>query len=65
MAASGPKTPDLKPHQTATLTLGAVAKAMPGGAWFLYWWQSWPGFNTKATMPDGTAMKNWWVYLYY
>jgi hypothetical protein len=26
----GPKTPDLKPHQTATLTLGAVAKAMPG-----------------------------------
>lgn len=30
MAASGPKTPDLKPHQTATLTLGAVAKAMPG-----------------------------------
>lgn len=42
-----------------------VAKAMPGGAWFLYWWQSWPGYGNKATTPDGTPMKNWWVYLYY
>jgi hypothetical protein len=42
-----------------------VARAMPGGAWFLYWWQSWPGLDNKATMPDGSPMKNWWVYLYY
>jgi hypothetical protein len=42
-----------------------VARAMPGGAWFLYWWQNWPGYGNKAKMPDGTPMKNWWVYLYY
>lgn len=36
-----------------------------GGAWFMYWFESWPGLNNKATMPDGTPMKNWWVYLYY
>jgi len=42
-----------------------VARAMPGGAWFLYWWQSWPGYGNQAKMPDGTPMKNWWVYLYY
>jgi hypothetical protein len=65
----GPDGKDLKtPYSVRTLDRykdNPVAKAMPGGAWFLYWWQSWPGFNTKATMPDGTAMKNWWVYLYY
>ncbi len=27
-------------------------------AWYLYWFQSFPG-------PDGTPMRNWWVYLYY
>jgi hypothetical protein len=36
-----------------------------GGAWYMYWFQSWPGVNNHATMPDGTPMKNWWVYLYY
>jgi hypothetical protein len=34
-------------------------------AWYLYWFQSLPGLDTKATMPDGTPMRNWWVYLYY
>jgi hypothetical protein len=36
-----------------------------GGAWYMYWFQSWPGLDNKAKMPDGTPMKNWWVYLYY
>ena len=36
-----------------------------GGAWYMYWFESWPGVNNKAKMPDGTPMRNWWVYLYY
>ena len=36
-----------------------------GGAWYMYWFQSWPGVNNQAKMPDGTPMKNWWIYLYY
>jgi hypothetical protein len=36
-----------------------------GGAWYMYWFESWPGLNNKAKMPDGTLMRNWWVYLYY
>jgi hypothetical protein len=39
--------------------------AMRGGGWFMYWFQSWPGYGNKATMADGSPMKNWWVYLYY
>jgi hypothetical protein len=65
----GPDGRDLQtPYSVRTLDRWRdhpVARAMPGGAWFLYWWQSWPGFDNKATMPDGTPMKNWWVYLYY
>jgi hypothetical protein len=65
----GPDGKDLQtPYSFKTLDRWAnnpVAKAMPGGAWFLYWWQSWPGYGNKATMPDGKPMKNWWVYLYY
>ena len=36
-----------------------------GGCWQIYAMQSFPGYGTKATMPDGTPMKNWWPYLYY
>ena len=36
-----------------------------GGAWYMYWFESWPGVNNNAKMPDGTPMRNWWVYLYY
>src|SRR5439155_26504091 len=36
-----------------------------GGAWYMYWFQNFPGLNTKAKMPDGTPMRNWRVYLYY
>jgi hypothetical protein len=36
-----------------------------GGAWYMYWFESWPGVNNQAKMPDGTPMRNWWVYLYY
>ena len=36
-----------------------------GGAWYMYWFQSFPGLNNQAKMPNGTPMKNWWVYLYY
>ena len=65
----GPGGKDIQtPYSFKTLDRWAshpVARAMPGGAWFLYWWQSWPGYNNKATMPDGTPMKNWWAYLYY
>jgi hypothetical protein len=65
----GPDGKDLlTPYSVRTLDRWKdhpVARAMPGGAWFLYWWQSWPGYGTKAKMPDGTPMKNWWVYLYY
>jgi hypothetical protein len=65
----GPDGRDLQtPYSFKTLDRWkntAVAKAMPGGAWFLYWWQSWPGYANQAKMPDGSPMKNWWVYLYY
>jgi hypothetical protein len=65
----GPDGRDLQtPYSFKTLDRwqdNPVARAMRGGAWFLYWWQSWPGYDTKAKMPDGTPMKNWWVYLYY
>jgi hypothetical protein len=65
----GPGGKDLQtPYSFKTLDRwkdNPVARAMPGGAWFLYWWQSWPGYGNKATMPDGSPMKNWWVYLYY
>jgi hypothetical protein len=65
----GPEGRDLQtPYSVRTLDRWRdtpVGKAMPGGAWFLYWWQSWPGYDNKARMPDGTPMKNWWVYLYY
>jgi hypothetical protein len=67
--ADGPGGRDLQtPYSVRTLDRWQnhpVARAMPGGAWFLYWWQNWPGYGNKARMPDGTPMKNWWVYLYY
>jgi hypothetical protein len=36
-----------------------------GGGWQIYLFQSFPGYHNKATLPDGTKIKNFWPYLYY
>jgi hypothetical protein len=36
-----------------------------GGSQPTYLFASIPGLGTRATAPDGTAMRNWWVYLFY
>jgi hypothetical protein len=66
----GPGGKDIQtPYSAATIdkwnTDEYGGRGVAGGAWYIYWWQSWPGLDNKATMPDGTPMKNWWVYLYY
>jgi hypothetical protein len=64
----GPDGKDiLTPYSAATLDRwkDKYKVSVVGGAWYMYWWQSWPGLNNKAKMPDGTPMKNWWPYLYY
>ena len=66
----GPGGADMQtPYNAATTdkwnTPQYGGRSVAGGAWYLYWWQSWPGLDTKATLPDGKPMKNWWVYLYY
>jgi hypothetical protein len=44
-------------------TAGVAADC--GGAQPTYMFASMPGLGTTATATDGTAMKNWWVYLFY
>ena len=64
----GPGGKDMQtPYNTHTLDKwqAAYGVSVVGGAWYMYWFESWPGVNTTAKMPDGTPMKNWWVYLYY
>jgi hypothetical protein len=36
----------------------------PAG-WQIYWRQSMPGYQNRATASDGTPMKNWWPILFY
>jgi hypothetical protein len=36
-----------------------------GGSQPTYLFASMPGLGTHATAPDGTPMRNWWVYLFY
>lgn len=36
-----------------------------GGAWQVYWRQSFPGFGNHATDKSGKPMRNWWPYLFY
>ena len=36
-----------------------------GGAWQVYWRQSFPGLGNEATDADGKPMRNWWPYLFY
>lgn len=36
-----------------------------GGGWLVYWYQSFPGLNNPAKLPDGMAIPNWWPYLFY
>jgi hypothetical protein len=36
-----------------------------GGGWQIYLRQSFPGLGTAARAPDGSAMRNWWPYLFY
>ena len=64
----GPNGKDIQtPYSAATLDRWKekYKVSVVGGAWYMYWWQSWPGYKNKAKMPDGTPMKNWWPYLYY
>ena len=35
------------------------------GPWAVYWGQSLPGVDTKATDDTGRPMKNWWTFLFY
>ena len=50
---------------------GACPAAQPacsddcGGHGTAYLYQNFPGPGTKATNDDGSAMRNWWVYLFY
>jgi hypothetical protein len=50
---------------------GACPAAQPacsddcGGHGTTYLYQNFPGPGTRATNDDGTAMHNWWVYLFY
>jgi hypothetical protein len=64
----GPDGKDLKtPYDVTTLDAwkDRYRVGPTGGAWYMYWFQSFPGHGNKAKLPDGTPMKNWWVYLYY
>jgi hypothetical protein len=65
----GPGGTDLQTHYSlATVNPWSdtpVGMGFVGGGWFMYWFQSFPGYGNKATTPDGAPMKNWWVYLYY
>ncbi len=36
-----------------------------GGAWQVYWRQSFPGFGNKATDAKGKPLRNWWPYIFY
>jgi hypothetical protein len=36
-----------------------------GGAWQVYWRQSFPGRGNTASDPAGKPMRNWWPYLFY
>jgi hypothetical protein len=36
-----------------------------GGAWQIYWRQSMPGLDNRGRATDGTAMKNWWPFLFF
>lgn len=36
-----------------------------GGAWQIYWRQSFPGLANAATDAKGKPMRNWWPYLFY
>jgi hypothetical protein len=36
-----------------------------GAPWQVYWRQSMPGLDNPAQAQDGTAMKNWWPFLFY
>jgi hypothetical protein len=65
----GPGGKDLKtPYSLATVDRWKntpVGRGFVGGGWFMYWFQSFPGYGNQAKMADGSPMKNWWVYLYY
>lgn len=46
--------------------IGSGAQANDcGGAWQLYWRQNMPGLGNGAIARHGTAMKNWWPFLFY
>jgi hypothetical protein len=36
-----------------------------GGAWQVYWRQSFPGLGNHATDSSGKPQRNWWPYLFY
>ena len=36
-----------------------------GGHGTTYLYQNFPSYNTQAKNADGSAMHNWWVYLFY
>jgi hypothetical protein len=64
----GPNGEDVQtPYSAATIAKYAQKYGDDGngGGWQIYLFQSFPGFHTKATMPDGTPIKNFWPYLYY
>ena len=52
-------------YPAATLAAQAPTYVGCGGDWQIYWRQSMPGYQNKATARDGTPMKNWWPILFY
>ncbi|OGV60126.1 MAG: hypothetical protein A2283_19470 [Lentisphaerae bacterium RIFOXYA12_FULL_48_11] len=35
------------------------------GPWLMYWRQNFPGLDNKCRGDNGSAMKNWWPFLFY
>jgi hypothetical protein len=67
---NGPAGADLTTPYTNAMAASAYAGVQGvatdcGGSQPTYMFASMPGLGTTATAPDGTPMKNWWVYLFY
>lgn len=62
----GPAGADLMEVYTAD-RIAAADQAFPdcGGGWQIYWRQSVPGRDNRATTEAGLPMRNWWPLLFY
>lgn len=56
-----------KPSTYGVDTIASLAEKFKdcGGGWQMYWRQNLPGLDNQAFAEDGTAMKNWWPFLFF